>query len=69
MTREEQKAIIGVLALGHRFGFGNLVSHLQTEWARVLMEVHGLDEELARHSAGGPGYPLDWQKEMLSRPL
>lgn len=35
---EELKAIETVKELGHRFGFGNLMSVLDREWAKMLKE-------------------------------
>lgn len=64
ITIEERKAILTVLMIGQSYGYGNLISHLQTEWAKRLMS-EGLPEKDARKAAGGPGYPFQMQEDLL----
>ncbi len=62
----EVEAIKAVLAHGEQFGYGNLISHLQTAWARKLIDEYGMSEQSARGAAsGGSGYPIEWQKSLL----
>ena len=62
----EQKAIIAVIDAGKKFGFGNLISHLQTTWARRLMSDADLSEKVARAATGGPGYPFEMQDDLIT---
>lgn len=57
ISNSEHIAIRQVVEFGHKFGFGNLIAHLQTAWARSLMDG-GASEESARRGSGGPGYPF-----------
>lgn len=59
----EKAAIKAVKAAGAAHGYGNMIAHLQTEWARTLMQEYDLTEATARHASGGPGYPFDWKFE------
>ncbi len=61
----EREAIIAVIESGKRFGFGNLISHLQTAWARRLVEEEGFPEKVAREASGGSGYPFKMQDDLL----
>lgn len=56
----EREAIKRVLIAGSQYGYGNMIAHLETEWARMLMQRYGMSEESARAAAGGIGYPFDW---------
>ena len=67
ISREEQAAVCEVLCYGGKFGYGNLITHLQTAWAKMLMEEWGLDEEAARKAASGPGYPFKMQEDIVER--
>lgn len=67
ISRAEQIAIQEVLAYGEAWGFGNLISHLQTAWAKRLMGLHGMSEAHAREAAGGPGYPFTMQDDIVER--
>ena len=56
-----------VVALGTRYGYGNLIAHLQTAWARHLVKDLDFSEESARLAAtGGNGYPFEWQERILA---
>lgn len=61
----EAEAIRTALAIGAQHGYGNVIAHLQTAWARVLMDRYAMTEQQAR-AASGPGYPFEWQKEVLA---
>lgn len=67
ITPEEQAAIASVLDAGKRHGYGNMIAHLQTAWARVMMDRYGLDEEGARIATRGPGYPFQMQTDLVDR--
>lgn len=67
ISREEQDAIGTVLAHGQKFGYGNLISHLQTAWARALMSKYGLSEQVARAASGGNGCPFAMQDDLVLR--
>lgn len=67
ISRSEQLAIIEVLAYGEAHGFGNLISHLQTAWAKHLMTLYGMDEKTAREASGGAGYPFQMQDDLIVR--
>ncbi len=67
VTAVEQNAIRTVLEAGKCFGYGNLISHLQTAWARDLMRQHNMNETGARRAAGGKGYPFGMQDDIVER--
>ncbi len=62
----ERLAIQEVLAYGEAWGYGNLISHLQTAWAARLMRS-GLPEKVAREASGGVGYPFAMQADLIER--
>lgn len=64
MLHGEVEAIRTVVELGSRYGYGNLIGHLQTAWARDLMTI-GMSEKSARLAAG-EGYPFEWQERLLA---
>lgn len=64
---DEQLSIRRVLAAGREHGYGNMISHLQTAWAKKLMDDYRMDEECARHASGGDGYPFDMQQDLVDR--
>ena len=63
---DEQYAIRQVLAAGERHGYGNMISHLQTAWAKSLMDNYGFDEKSARLASGGDGYPFRMQNDLMN---
>lgn len=67
ISSAEQAAIRQVIEHGHTFGFGNLISHLQTAWARLLIEKYDMSEKTARQASGGRGYPFEMQNDIVER--
>lgn len=65
ISKQEQYAIKKVIEAGSTYGYGNMIAHLQTAWAKNLMDRYGFNEELARHSSGGEGYPFDMQADLI----
>ena len=65
---EEQDAILQVLEFGKSFGYGNLISHLRTAWARHMADEHGFPEEAARNAThAGDFYPFLMQDDLIDR--
>ncbi len=63
----EQKAILDVVNAGESFGYGNMISHLQSAWARTLVTAHGFTEIQAREAvAGGNGYPFKMHSDLVN---
>lgn len=60
LSDAEEEAIRAVLRAGAAFGYGNMISHLKTAWAKTLMDEWDMTEESARLAAGGNGYPFAW---------
>lgn len=60
LSDAEEDAIRAVLRAGASFGYGNMIGHLKTAWAKTLMDKYGMDEDNARAGAGGDGYPFAW---------
>lgn len=67
LSEAEHAAIQATIAAGVSFGFGNLIAHLQTAWARTLMADHGMDEETARVASGGAGYSFAMAEDLAER--
>lgn len=63
----ERDAIGLALHVGRVFGYGNLIAHLQTAWARKLVKEGLADEAAARQHAGGSGYPFLMQDDIVER--
>lgn len=66
ISKGEQIAIQEVLACGETYGYGNLIAHLHTAWARRLMR-DGLSEQAARAATAcdGAGYPFAMQDDLV----
>ncbi len=63
----EQKAIKTVVALGEVYGYGNLISHLSTAWAKMLISKHKMTEDQARDAAGcDRGMPFAMQDDLIN---
>ena len=67
ISRAEQLGIQEVLAYAEAFGYGSLISHLQTAWAKKLVMEDGLSEKAARAASGGPGYPFAMHDDLVDR--
>ena len=57
-----------VLDHAEAYGYGNLITHLQTAWAAKLMRG-GVSEKVARLSTArdGSGYPFLMQDDLIGR--
>lgn len=72
LFKNEAEAVVQVIRAGEQFGFGNLISHLQTAWAMFLMQNYQIPERDARFMASGDekgGYPLSLHQEVMRRGL
>jgi hypothetical protein len=67
VSNAERQAIKTVLALGEEFGYGNLMQHLATAWARCLVNHYGFDEKTARTASFLPGMPFLMQDDIMER--
>ena len=67
ISEAERLAIVTVLKLGAEHGYGNLMSHLATGWAKSLVDGYGMDEASARRAAVLPGYPFAMQADLIER--
>lgn len=67
VNEHERQAIIAVLKYGETYGFGNMIAHLQTAWAKHLIDVCGFTEEQATYHAGVHCYPLKMQADIVER--
>ena len=65
ISNAEQLAIQSVMDAGAAHGYGNMIAHLQTAWARSLMTGYNMDESAARQASGGDGYPFKMQDDLL----
>ena len=66
ITLGEQHAINMVCLYGAEYGYGNLISHLNTAWAKKLVR-EGMSEESARNACHGTGYPFAMQEDLMQR--
>ena len=66
ISEAERQAILSVIGYGEIFGYGNLIAHLNTAWARKLVK-EGMPEKYARQSTHGSGYPFKMQEDLLER--
>lgn len=66
ISQAERLAIRAVLDAGEQFGYGNLITHLQTAWREKLI-TDGLPDATARACVGGDGYPALMQQDLLER--
>ncbi len=67
ISTDEQHAINETITFGERFGYGNLISHLETAWARKMMDEYDINEKSARAVSGGSGYPFAMQDDLRLR--
>lgn len=63
----ERDAVKRVIEAGESYGFGNMIAHLNTAWAKSLMEKWGMSEESARALTHGSGYPFQMQQDLIER--
>jgi hypothetical protein len=63
----ERQAILTVLRLGAEHGYGNLMQHMATAWAKSLMDQYGMDEATARKASFLSGYPFAMQADLVER--
>ena len=64
ISKDEQQAIKTVVSLGEKFGYGNLICHLQTAWAAQLVKEYGFTEEVAMR--GESGYPIKMHEDLMN---
>lgn len=64
ISPDEQRAIKQTLDAAERFGYGNMISHLKTAWAKSLMES-GMCEQSARMGANSAGMPFTMHTDLL----
>jgi hypothetical protein len=68
LSAPEKAAIERALDAGARYGYGNVMAWLATEWACSLRDDWGLPEKVAIEAASGRGpYPLP-SNASLDRP-
>ena len=64
---EERLAIKLAIQIGDRYGFGNLICHLQSAWAAKLVEEYELPESTALKAAtGSVPYPLKMHSDLIN---
>ena len=59
ISDEEVEATRQVLRAGKKYGYGNMIAHLETAWRKHLMDEYQFTEKGAIQRTG-PGYPLEW---------
>ena len=67
ISQAEQAAIRQAVCAGETFGYGNIISHLQTAWAQLLVDKYQMSEDAARKAAGGDGYPFEMHRDLKDR--
>lgn len=67
ISKKEQDAIKAVLAIAHEWGYGNMISHLRTAMAKVVMKQIGLDEEEAFVATAMSPYPIKMHDDIVER--
>lgn len=63
VSEDERVAIATCIDCAEQFGYGNLISHLRTAWARKLVAI-GLPAEGAH---GGSVMPFKMQEDIIER--
>jgi len=63
VSESERQALIKALEIGEEWGYGNVISHLRTAWAKKLA-AEGLPESGAH---GGTVMPFKMQEDVLRR--
>ena len=66
ISKHEQQAIKTVVDLGRVHGFGNLIAHLRSAWAKTLVD-QGVDEKTAMGGFGKGGYLIKMHLDLMER--
>jgi len=61
----EKEAIIKACEIGKVYGYGNVIAHLGSAWALMLMQDYGFKEKDALDAACGVGYPIELHQEFI----
>lgn len=65
ISPQELEALQRVIRYADLFGYGNLISHLQSAWQRIVMN-DGLSEETAKEAVmGREPYPLRMHQDII----
>lgn len=67
ISEDERQAILTVINLGSQYGFGNMIAHLNSAWAKNLRDKWGMPEEVAMKSTHGSGYPIKMHDDLIER--
>jgi len=67
IPEDEQTAVRAVVLAGSQYGYGNMISHLQSAWARELIEAYGMNPDSAKIVARGGGYPIRMHEDLMLR--
>lgn len=54
----EKRAIETVLYIGGLYGYGNMIAHLKTAWAKSLI-AQGISKDAALQATNVSAYPID----------
>ena len=60
----EQQAIKQVVTAGETFGYGNMISHLKSAWAKMLRDKYGVVEPEAHSDTAG--YPIKMHEDLMN---
>ena len=63
---DERSAALAVIACGKQYGYGNMIGHLRTAWARMLMEKFDFSWDEAVQAAFADAYDPVLQDRLLS---
>lgn len=66
ISKEEQEAIKLVIIIGKKYGYGNMMAHLSSAWAKSLMDQYQFDEKSAIEAAHGLGYPVKMHLDLVN---
>ena len=67
ISTSEQKAIKVVCEMGVKWGYGNMISHLQSAWALMLIKNCGFEIETARSAVvNNTPYELEVHLRLLN---
>lgn len=68
ITKNEQSLVKSAIYIGEQVGFGNLIAHLASAWAEMLIRVYGMSEETALEATRGRGpYPIAMHRDLIDR--